>query len=72
MVLAFGLGQTFVICNGVVVAIVSMGGPLVGLHGVVPTSFRRVQVARVVAMIASTVIGAVVMFAPLHMAGVWM
>ena len=72
MALAFGLGQIFVICSGVAVAIVLTGDPLVELHEATPASFRRVQVVRAVAVTASAVIGAVVMFAPLHVAGVWM
>lgn len=72
MALAFGLRQIFVICSGVAVAIVLTGDPLVELHEATPASFRRVQVVRAVAVTASAVIGAVVMFAPLHVAGVWM
>lgn len=72
MALAFGLGQVFVICSGVSVAIVLTGDPLVELHEATPASFRRVQAVRAAAVTASAVVGAVVMFAPLHAVGVWM
>ena len=72
MALAFGLGQVFVICSGVAVAIALTGDPLVELHEATPATFRRVQAVRAAAVTASAVIGAVIMFASLHAAGVWM
>ena len=65
MALSFGLQQVFIICAGVSAAVAVTGDPLVELHEATPATFRRVQLVR-------AAIGAVLMFAPLHLAGVWM
>ena len=72
MALSFGLQQVFIICAGVSAAVAVTGDPLVELHEATPATFRRVQLVRAAIATASGVVGAVLMFAPLHLAGVWM
>lgn len=65
------LAQIFVICAGVCVAVAVTGDPLIELHESTPTPFRSVQIVRGGLITASGLLGAVVMFAPLHLLGVW-
>lgn len=71
MTLVTWLAQVFVICVGVSAASALTGDPLVELHESTSTSFRSVQVLRAAILAVSGVIGAMVMFVPLHLAGVW-
>lgn len=71
MTLVTWLEQVFVICVGVSAASALTGDPLVELHESTSTSFRSVQVLRAAILAVSGVIGAIVMFVPLHLAGVW-
>lgn len=72
MALASELGRIFIICSGAVVVIMLTDNPLVEFREATPAPFRRMQVVRMVVMTASTVIGTVVVLAPLHMTGMWM
>ena len=61
VLLVMGLEQVLVLCSGAALAAALTGDPLVELHESTPTTFRLVQVVR----------AALVMFAPLHLAGIW-
>lgn len=63
--------QIFVICVGVCVAVAVTGDPLIELHEATPVGFRVVQIVRACIIAVSGVVGAVVMFAPLHAVRVW-
>lgn len=65
------LVPAFVLCAGVCVAASVTGDTLVELHESTPTPFRTVQVLRAGIVNAAAVVGAVVMYVPLHRAGVW-
>lgn len=71
MALVTWLEQIFVICVGVIAAVVLTGDELVELHEASPTSFRTVQSIRAALTVVSGVIGAFVLFVPLHLIDVW-
>jgi len=65
------LAQVFVICVGVCAAVALTGDPLVELHESTQTGFRSVQFIRFGIVTASAVVGAAVMFTPIHLLGTW-
>lgn len=71
MTLVTWLEQLFVICVGVTAAVILTGDALVELHEAGPTSFRTVQSIRAALTAVSGIIGAAVLFVPLHLLGVW-
>lgn len=71
MMLVTWLEQLFVICVGVAAAVVLTGDELVELHEASPTSFRTVQSIRAALTVVSGMIGAIVLFIPLHLLGIW-
>lgn len=71
MTLVMWLSQIFVVCAGVCVAVAVTGDRLVELHESTPTSFRIVQTMRAGIVTVSGMVGAVLMFAPLHLLGIW-
>ena len=71
VLLVMGLEQVLVLCSGAALAAALTGDPLVELHESTPTTFRLVQVVRAALVTTSGAVGALVMFAPLHLAGIW-
>lgn len=71
MTLVSWLEQLYVICVGVTSAVVLTDDPLIELHEASPTSFRTVQFSRAALIAVSGIIGACVLFIPLHLLRVW-
>lgn len=63
--------QLFVICVGVTAAVILTGDELIELHEASPTPFRTVQSIRAVLTAVSGIIGAAVLFIPLHLLDIW-
>ena len=71
MTLVNWLAQVFVIAAGVCVAVALTGDPLIELHESTPTGFRAVQLTRAALVTLTGIVGAVLMFVPLHVLRVW-
>lgn len=65
------LAQLMVIGAGVCVAVALTGDPLVEASESTPVGWRRVQATRFALAAVSGLAGAVLMFAPLHVLGLW-
>ena len=65
------LAQLMVIGAGVCVAVALTGDPLVEASESTPVGWRRVQATRFALAAVSCLAGAVLMFAPLHVLGLW-
>lgn len=65
------LAQLMVIGSGVCVAVALTGDPLVEASESTPVGWRRVQATRFAFAAVSGLAGAVLMFAPLHVLGLW-
>ncbi|NMM97481.1 hypothetical protein [Bifidobacterium olomucense] len=65
------LAQLMVIGSGVCVAVALTGDPLVEASESTPVGWRRVETTRFVLTAVSGLVGAVLMFAPLHVLGLW-
>lgn len=65
------LAQLMVIGSGVCVAVALTGDPLVEASESTPVGWRRVQATRFALAAVSGLAGAVLMFAPLHVLGLW-
>ncbi|PJM72945.1 hypothetical protein CS006_06715 [Bifidobacterium primatium] len=65
------LAQLMVIGSGVCVAVALTGDPLVEASESTPVGWRRVESTRFVLTALSGLVGAVLMFAPLHVLGLW-
>lgn len=70
-VLSMVLTQLFVLCTGIAAAAALTGDPLVEVHESTPTSFRGAQTVRAAMVSIFGIVGAVVMFVPLHLNGIW-
>ncbi|MFD1718547.1 hypothetical protein [Georgenia deserti] len=71
MTLVNWLAQVFVIATGICAAVALTGDPLIELHESTPTGFRQVQLLRAGLVALSGLVGAVLMFFPLHALPVW-
>ncbi|WP_143233346.1 hypothetical protein [Actinomyces ruminis] len=71
MILVNWLSQIFLICVGVCVAVAVTGDSLIELHESTETSFRTVQAIRASLPTIVSLVGAIIMFIPLHMLHIW-